>query len=342
MTGSLYIPMVRASAFAPFVIYLNEIAPSAGEASLLLKLSPTVVEDPDALVPLEPALDLVAWYAKELKCADLGLRVGNSWHVDNLGTYGMLILRAKKLSEALETACLMFPKMNSGASLNIEPTMGGVWFRHLLIGEDRPGSAQGHLFTLTLLVDLVRVAAGRTWQPTRARLPGKALAAVPADSPLRPILEEASCNEAAILIESTLLNLPIHGLNGNGHGNGNGVAERLDRFEATAPSRQFLRSLEQCLVPLMKGGRVSLDHVAAVSTLSTRTLQRRLDEEGLSFSEVLDRTRAAEARRLLAERDLKVIEIAYELGYAEPASFTRAFTRWTGLSPSEYRERHQT
>jgi AraC-like DNA-binding protein len=266
------------------------------------------------------------------------LRVGNAWHIDNLGTYGMLILRSRSLAEALETACGMFPKMNSGASLSVEPAADAVWFKHRLIGEDRPGSAQGHLFTLTLLVDLVRIAAGRTWMPSRVRLPPTALVAVPADSAYRPLLEEASVNEAAIAVDPALLDLPIH-VSSNGHGNG--FAGRLERFEATAPSREFLRSLEQCLVPLMKSGTVSLDHVAAVSTLSTRTLQRRLDEEGLSFSEVLDRTRAAEARRLLARRNLKVIEIAYELGYAEPASFTRAFTRWTGVSPSEFRDRHQ-
>jgi AraC-like DNA-binding protein len=72
---------------------------------------------------------------------------------------------------------------------------------------------------------------------------------------------------------------------------------------------------------------------------------RRLGEEGVAFSEILDETRAALAKRYLAERDLPVSEIAWLLGYSELSSFTHAFKRWTKMTPRQFRltpTSHQT
>ncbi|MFO1089587.1 MAG: AraC family transcriptional regulator ligand-binding domain-containing protein [Hyphomicrobiales bacterium] len=328
----MHIPLVRASAFAPFVNYLLDHDPNLAKAEAPVKLSPAIVEDPDALVPFEPAITMIAHYAEKLDQPDLGLRVGHALRVDSLGTYGMLLARTGTLADGLQTACTAFPAMNSGAHLTVEPDGAFVWLRHAVVGKDRPGSAQALQFTLVLLVDFVRMAAGREWMPSKALLPLLAQRQLPADSPYRAVTRVSPANEAAIAIDAALLHLPM-----NTPANLPDLGPRWDQFLANAPSKNFLRSLEQCLVPLMKSGQVSLEHVAAVSNFSVRTLQRRLDEEGVSFSEILDRTRTAEACRLLETTDLKVIEIAYELGYAEPASFTRAFTRWTGSSPARYR-----
>ena len=71
--------------------------------------------------------------------------------------------------------------------------------------------------------------------------------------------------------------------------------------------------------------------------ISILGLSRKLRDENVAFSEVLEETRAALARRYLAERDLPVSEIAWLLGYGEVSSFTHAFKRWTGMTPRQFR-----
>jgi AraC-like DNA-binding protein len=70
--------------------------------------------------------------------------------------------------------------------------------------------------------------------------------------------------------------------------------------------------------------------------VSLRTLQRRLAEEGTSYGEVLRCTRRDLACAYLSESGWSITEIAFSLGFADMSSFSRAFRRWTGTSPSEY------
>ncbi|MGC6500806.1 MAG: helix-turn-helix domain-containing protein [Henriciella sp.] len=78
-----------------------------------------------------------------------------------------------------------------------------------------------------------------------------------------------------------------------------------------------------------------LDEVAKSTGLSARSLRRRLKDEGTSFSEVVLGTRMALAKELLLTAKLPVQVVASQLDYSEPASFTRAFTQWWGVSPSK-------
>ncbi|MET0594529.1 MAG: helix-turn-helix domain-containing protein, partial [Polyangiaceae bacterium] len=71
--------------------------------------------------------------------------------------------------------------------------------------------------------------------------------------------------------------------------------------------------------------------------LSERTLQRRLQAENVTFADLVDEVRADLARMYLNDPKLAVFEVAFLLGYSEPSAFNRAFRRWTGLSPSQFR-----
>jgi AraC-like DNA-binding protein len=73
--------------------------------------------------------------------------------------------------------------------------------------------------------------------------------------------------------------------------------------------------------------------------MSSRTLSRKLREEGTSFAEILDQLRAALAKRYLHDEKLPVSEIAWLLGYREVSSLTHAFKRWTGVTPRRFRSR---
>jgi AraC-like DNA-binding protein len=81
----------------------------------------------------------------------------------------------------------------------------------------------------------------------------------------------------------------------------------------------------------------SADDAAALLHMSARTLQRRLEADGTSFTAVVDATREALARELLADARLALAEISYRLGFADVAAFSRAFKRWTGTPPGRFR-----
>ena len=73
--------------------------------------------------------------------------------------------------------------------------------------------------------------------------------------------------------------------------------------------------------------------------MSVRTLQRKLKLEGSSFNELFDRCRHHLALKLLTEQQVPLIEIAFMLWFSAQSNFTRAFKRWTGINPKDYRSK---
>lgn len=82
----------------------------------------------------------------------------------------------------------------------------------------------------------------------------------------------------------------------------------------------------------------TLDEVAATLHVSTRTLKRRLQEEGRNFRALMDHVLCERSMQMLQEEGLSVSEVAFRLGYNDVSNFSRAFRRWTGQSPSDFRK----
>lgn len=91
----------------------------------------------------------------------------------------------------------------------------------------------------------------------------------------------------------------------------------------------------------LRGGDARIEAVAQNLGVTPRTLQRRLQEEGLRYQEIADAARGAFAQQRLADPTLGIEELAESLGYADAGSFSRAFRRWYGCSPAEYRQRRR-
>ncbi|WP_108127384.1 AraC family transcriptional regulator [Saccharospirillum mangrovi] len=89
----------------------------------------------------------------------------------------------------------------------------------------------------------------------------------------------------------------------------------------------------------MPDGKVSQNSVAEALHLSSRTLQRRLNDANVSFRELLQQARQELAVQYIRHSDIPILEIGYRLGFSEPANFTRAFRQWTGEAPARYRAR---
>jgi AraC-like DNA-binding protein len=104
-----------------------------------------------------------------------------------------------------------------------------------------------------------------------------------------------------------------------------------------SPRSSMVDTARKMITRSLAGGRPEIRAVARTLNISVRTLQRRLAERGWTYKRLLDEVRFAEARRAIAKPEDLLKVLAIDLGFEEQASFTRAFRRWTGLSPSEYR-----
>jgi AraC-like DNA-binding protein len=115
-------------------------------------------------------------------------------------------------------------------------------------------------------------------------------------------------------------------------------AQKLDLLlRSSAPAHNLSDSLQQAIAPFLKEHYPSVQLAANLSQMSVRTLQRRLTEDQLTYSQLVTRLRYQRALQLLGDRQIKIIDIAIELGYQDAAHFTRAFKQWTGTTPQHFR-----
>ena len=112
-------------------------------------------------------------------------------------------------------------------------------------------------------------------------------------------------------------------------------------------AEQYLRSLEphkvasevrELLLAMLPSGKSSQTSIARRMNRSLSTLQRQLQSEGTSYQEIRDDTRSALARDYVRDRDLTLSQVAYMLGFSDQSNFSRAFKRWTGQTPREFRQ----
>lgn len=114
-----------------------------------------------------------------------------------------------------------------------------------------------------------------------------------------------------------------------------GHAEAL--LASLASSATVRGTVEKHLAEMLHTGEVSVDAVAGRMAVSRQTLYRKLKAEGVTFEQVLDQLREKLALRYLKGRKVSVNETAYLVGFSDPAAFSRAFKRWTGMNPREAR-----
>lgn len=135
---------------------------------------------------------------------------------------------------------------------------------------------------------------------------------------------------------------------------GTGIADKqpmefeamtLNRPVATRPSASRTRmnapidELREIVMRLLPSGYPKLEIVARELRIARRTLQRRLAAAETSYTDLVNEARLELAARLLRNRDRSIASIAFSAGFANHSGFSRAFHRWTGMTPRQYRAR---
>ena len=107
--------------------------------------------------------------------------------------------------------------------------------------------------------------------------------------------------------------------------------------EGDSPKGGFFPDVRELVIDRLAKGPLRIDDIARELGMSSKTLERRLGERGVTFSALLDEVRCELAKRYLGETDFRLEQVAYLIGYSEPAPLVRAFKRWTGTTPMKYR-----
>ncbi len=118
--------------------------------------------------------------------------------------------------------------------------------------------------------------------------------------------------------------------------------EAVVKFLARLNKANVVAQAHSKLIELLPSGDCSKAKVASALNMSVRTLHNRLADAGTTYQQLLDRTRRELAEQYMQQPNISVSEVAYLLGFSDCSNFSRAFHRWTGHSPSEYREQSKT
>lgn len=323
------IPLARSEGIVPFVTFLDEIGAPTERLLTQARLSPDALDRPGALFPLHQGMRFLDDAARKQGISNIGLVVGRQTRVGDLSPLGRLLSPAMTLNEAITLLVGVIGLFNSALELSLLCCLDKAFFSHrLAVGAE----ADVSLFTLMLMIDLVRLAAGPRWRPQAIHVPAAQAERRKAHEAAMEIPCLGGTDRWTIVFDRSLLNDRLRYCAHNARAD-----EALEGLRRAAPARDFCGSLRQVIGSLLPSGNPSLAAAADAAGFSLRTLQRRLNEAGCSYSQLLEEARHQAALRLLGDRSVKIVDVAFELGYADPANFTRAFRRWTGTSPRSAR-----
>lgn len=251
---------------------------------------------------------------------------------------GYACLASTTVREAMQRFARYFRVVNEATRPQFEDTGDGFCLRLTFPGGAPllPSAQQDALLASAL--EMARRCAGEDFAPLRVELMHPAPACAPRlDAFFRaPIEFDASQYAMHFARDGMLRVLPTGNpeLALSSEGLLRDYLARMERADVVAQARRFIAER-------LTSGEPLAGDVARALAASPRTLQRRLNENGTSFAKLLDQTRRELAIEYLRNPENTVEETAFMVGFAETASFNRAFRRWTGHSPTAFRAEHR-
>jgi AraC-like DNA-binding protein len=296
-------------------------------------LDVAALADPLARYPLAATTRLWRLAVEATGDPAFGIEVARHARPTYFHALGFSLAASGSLAEAFERIVRYFRLVSDAAEMTLEALDETYRFSVELVDpEQRPADEAVDAF-IALAVRVGRVLRDRTYNPLSVSLRRPA---PPDETPFRryfrvPVAFAAKAD--VLVFDKPTFEERLEG--------GNAELARLNDQVVTSHLaklgvERFSRKLQLLLVEALPQGEPSESNAATRLGTSVRNLQRRLADEGTSYKAVLDDTRRQLARSYLAEAGYSISEIAYLLGFAAASSFTRAFRRWEGISPSDY------
>jgi AraC-like DNA-binding protein len=299
-------------------------------------LDPRRFDDPDDVIPFSSMGRLLKHGVERTGDPYLGLRAGGRMKVSSYGIVGRLAANGSSLKDALENLAGHLHLVDEGAVMTLMLSESLAVLTYGIAQPEVECTDQIHDMAIAALTAVIRTLYRDEWAPTEVLLPRR----LPADpgpylrffrAPVR--FDE---EEAALVFPAALLDQRISGADAVHR---RILKERIRDREATH-DHGLTGELRRLLRSRMAKGNCSVSAVADSVALHRRTLNRRLRAEGTKFRRLAAETRFEIARQLLADTSVPMVQVAIVLGYSEASAFTRAFKRWSGRTPSEWRSRH--
>jgi AraC-like DNA-binding protein len=294
------------------------------------------LQDPDNRIPFPQLVELYEKAAELTHDKDFGLHLGETVDPRLFDVVGYSALNSGTLGEAFARVASYHSIWTDGAVFKVETstTTSAVIYRY--VDESIVTHRQDSEMTFAAVVSLCQITLDKNWTPISVEFQHSK----PIDTSEHkrlfgcPIIFDAPVNR--ITFQSSSLKLPIAKAD-------EGLCRMLDRHAqellAKYPPRDtVIDNARTVITRELNGGNPSLEHVATQLGLSERTLQRKLQELGTSHNELVEQIRRDLAMRYLKEPDMAICEVAYLTGFSEPSAFHRAFKRWTGVTPGEFRQ----
>jgi AraC-like DNA-binding protein len=314
---------------------LEEVARAGRDPDALLAtagVERTLLADPDARIDLDPYNRLDELAIDVIGDAALGLHMAERAPLATFHVVGVLSTYCRTLREALE-AFIRFRKLLSECeppSL-IEEGERATLVYTFMRGSERVNRLRAELGTVSVAkvgglfgmnppLEVTFEHAAPAYAAEYARIFG---------CPIR-----FDAGRTCLSFERRLLDQP------QPHPNSelsSLLAQQAERKLARLDGQQPMAERVRALVLTQYGGAQTMATVARDLGLSVRSLRRRLQDEGHSYAEVVGAVLADHARALLADPSLTIQAVADRLGFSEPSAFHRAFKRWTGLTPHQFR-----
>jgi len=301
------------------------------------KLDFTKLGDGNARFPVNRMFEL--WKQLEnLEDPHIGVAVGQHWSPTTFHALGFAWLASNTLLEAMQRLARYSRLVNNALYTSFTPQDGAYRFEVSTSENPKFIHPLGADAGAAAILKMCRMLCGEQFSPIEVhamRAPSAGLQQLE-DLYRKPI--HYNSEKAYWIIDRFDAERSIASGNSELARINEGIADkaltRLNRDDVSGQVKQYI-------IEALPSGSVEEQVIADKLGLSVRSLQRKLSEEKLSFSKMVAEIRQSLAMHYIDESHLSLNEIGYLLGFSEQASFTRAFKRWTTLSPSQYRKQQQ-
>jgi AraC-like DNA-binding protein len=297
-------------------------------------VGPDFFGDPEARIPFSLFCRVLGRAAEMAGCDHFGLLLGARQDEGILGLPGQWLRQAPTLGEGIAGFCALQAANTRAASLYLHRLDENAVFLGYGIF-DRSAAAQDQTYALVIALALrairrvtgVQILAEEALFPFRAPVATRAFDEV-LSCPLR--FDQTRCG---LILRRETMDLAV-----SARTQGTLVDWLVKAQQITTQSdRIWTARTAHALRPLIHDMPRKRAQVAATLGVSVRTLARRLAEEGTDFSRVHDDLRFTAAQELLALTDMPLGEVGHAVDFDSQAAFTRAFRRWSGVLPSDWR-----
>lgn len=304
--------------------------------SVAIGFDPNLLADPDSRIPFAKIASLYEKAAELTGDHAFGLHVGESVDPKAFDVLGYSVINSATFGTALERVVRYNFTWTNGSTFEVEAGEETSTIKYIYLDQSVREHRHDAEMTLAAIACLGRAVTGVEWFPLSVCFQHPEPAVVSEHQRIFRCPVKFNSGSNILVVESSVLGLPIVKADP-------GLCAVLDRHAEELldkyPHRDnFLARLREIIKDSLNGGDPGLEHVAGQLDMSARTLQRKLREHGTSHQELLDQMRKDLAMRYLREPEMAICEVAYLLGFSESSALHRAFKRWTGMTPNEFRK----